>query len=334
MSAIHDTLFRQWLMIRSIPREPRTISTQGIFDRLRSEGFAVTDRTVARDLDSLSAVFGYTCEERGRAKHWFWPGHARVLDIPGMEPTAAMAWMMSRDYLDKSLPAGAIEHIQPYFARAKEVLESQRGQRQNKWKSIFRVARRGPVLEPPAVSAKIYEGVSESLLEGHQLKIRYRARESAKSKEHLLHPLALVLRHQIYYLVATAWDYNDPVHYALHRMDRAEIIDEPARPLADFDLDRYVETSFQYASSPDSLNLRLRVRPSVASHLAERPLGREQSIHVIDDNWHSVSVSVLDSAELRWWILGFGDQIVVDGPDKLREEFAETARSLAKLYAT
>ncbi|MGJ8670598.1 MAG: helix-turn-helix transcriptional regulator [Oceanococcus sp.] len=332
MPAIHDTLFRQWLMIRTIPREPRTISTQGIFDRLRSEGYVVTDRTVARDLDSLSTVFGYTCEEHGRAKHWFWPSHTRVLDIPGMEPTAAMAWMMSHDYLGKSLPAGAIEHLQPYFSRAKEVLESQRGRRQSKWKSIFRVARRGPILDPPAMSGKIYEGICEVLLESRQLKIRYRSRDSAKSKEHVLHPLALVLRHQIYYLVATAWDYTSPVHYALHRMEHAEILNESAKSLPGFDLDSYVETSFQYPASPSKLALRLKVQSAVASHLAERPLGKDQSLKALKDGWHAVKVTVLDSSELRWWILGFGDQIIVEAPKSLRLEFKSTVSRLAGEY--
>lgn len=334
MPAIHDTLYRQWLMIRSIPREPRTISTQEIFERLRAEGFPVTDRTVARDLDSLSAVFGYTCEEKGRAKYWFWPVHSRVLDIPGMEPTAAMAWMMSRDFLGKSLPPGAVEHLQPYFTRAEEVLESHRGQRQRKWKSVFRVARRGPVLNPPALSGSVYQAVSEALLDGYQLGARYRPRDSKSTRNYVLQPIALVLRHQIYYLVATVGDYTDPVHFALHRMESAEVIPTAARQLNGFDLDAYVETSFQYPASPSSLKLRLRVRPAVASHLAERPLGKDQTLSAPDEDWIQVQVEVSDSSELRWWILGFGDQIVVDAPKSLRSEFARIAATLHSQYAT
>lgn len=309
-------------------------STQEIFDRLTDEGFSVTDRTVARDLDSLSTDFGYTCEERGRAKYWYWPPHSRVMDIPGMEPTAAMAWMMSRDYLGKSLPAGAVEHLRPYFSRAQELLESQRGRRQSRWKSIFRVARRGPILDPPALSAMVYSAICEALLEKRQLKVRYRSRDSTKSRDHVLHPLALVLRQQIYYLVATAWDYTDPVHYALHRVESAECLTDAAKTIPNFDLDEYVETSFQYPASPGHLALRLRVQPAVAAHLTERPLGKDQSIKAGDDSWHTVEVTVQDSAEIRWWILGFGDQIVVDAPAALRAEFVSTAQSMAALYAT
>lgn len=333
MAAIHDTLFRQWVMLRAIPREPQTVSTPQILERLKSEGYEVSDRTVARDLDSLSAVFGYTCEERGRAKHWFWPSGSRVLDIPGMEATAAMAWMMSRDFLGKSLPPGAIEHLQPYFARAEEVLGSHRGRRQSKWQSVFRVARRGPVLSPPTVSSDIFRGVSEALLEGHQICVQYRSREKQEDKEYTLHPIALVLRHQVYYLVATAWDYKNPIHFALHRMESVVVQRERSRTPAKFNLDDYVETSFQYPASPQSLSLRLRVNAAVASHLAERPLGKDQKTQPLEDGWVRVRVTAQDSSELRWWIMGFGAQIVVEGPAALRREFAETARELAAHYA-
>jgi predicted DNA-binding transcriptional regulator YafY len=35
---------------------------------------------------------------------------------------------------------------------------------------------------------------------------------------------------------------------------------------------------------------------------------------------------------LRWWLLGFADQIEVLKPDKLREEFKQKAARMAKRY--
>jgi predicted DNA-binding transcriptional regulator YafY len=42
---------------------------------------------------------------------------------------------------------------------------------------------------------------------------------------------------------------------------------------------------------------------------------------------------VLDTLQLRWWLLGFGDQVEVVAPKSLRQEFAETARNMAGYYS-
>jgi predicted DNA-binding transcriptional regulator YafY len=46
-----------------------------------------------------------------------------------------------------------------------------------------------------------------------------------------------------------------------------------------------------------------------------------------------LSASVRETAELTWWLLGFGDQVEVVAPKRLRASLAETARSMCARYA-
>jgi predicted DNA-binding transcriptional regulator YafY len=41
-----------------------------------------------------------------------------------------------------------------------------------------------------------------------------------------------------------------------------------------------------------------------------------------------LSATVADTAELRWWLLGFGEGVEVIGPKSLRNEFIETVKSI------
>jgi predicted DNA-binding transcriptional regulator YafY len=45
-----------------------------------------------------------------------------------------------------------------------------------------------------------------------------------------------------------------------------------------------------------------------------------------------VSATVLDTKELRWWLLGFGDQVTVLGPARLRDQMRDTVAGMAAGY--
>jgi predicted DNA-binding transcriptional regulator YafY len=47
-----------------------------------------------------------------------------------------------------------------------------------------------------------------------------------------------------------------------------------------------------------------------------------------------IKATALDSNELRWWLLGFGDKVEGLGPERLRGEFNTIASRLAKRYQT
>jgi predicted DNA-binding transcriptional regulator YafY len=46
-----------------------------------------------------------------------------------------------------------------------------------------------------------------------------------------------------------------------------------------------------------------------------------------------VKATVADTAQLRWWLLGFGARVEVRKPKRLREEFRMISRRLFERYA-
>ena len=69
-----------------------------------------------------------------------------------------------------------------------------------------------------------------------------------------------------------------------------------------------------------------------AAHLRETRLSARQTLRYCPDGRVRVTARVRDTQQLRWWLLGFGDLVEVIGPETLREEFAETAWEMHRLY--
>ena len=45
-----------------------------------------------------------------------------------------------------------------------------------------------------------------------------------------------------------------------------------------------------------------------------------------------VKATLEDTAQLRWWVLGFSDQVEVLGPKGLRDEFIEVTKKMVSIY--
>src|ERR1700690_4118538 len=114
----HDTLLRQWQMLREIPRYPAKITAGQIRDRLVAAGFDVTKRTVERDLASLSVVFPLLLDDRDKPFGWSWKKDAVPLDVPGLGNGEALAFNLVEQYLQGLLPHAILAQLAPYFRMA------------------------------------------------------------------------------------------------------------------------------------------------------------------------------------------------------------------------
>ena len=328
-----DTHLRHTVLLRLIPREPRSCTTTELHSLVEREGYTVTKRSIERNLLQLERDYGFRCETRGKANHWFWPADAKV-DIHGLDPASALVLCMAQDALHGLLPHAALDLLKPYFENATRVLAAQPGNLLANWRNKVQVIRRGPALGVPKINEAVARVVYDALLTGRQLKLHYAARGGQRAKETILHPQGLVLRDGLFYLVATAWDYTDPYHYALHRMSKAGLLEDPARPAGQVRLTEYLENTqaFSYPTGLGLIKLRLAVDTATAAHLAERPLGKDQVLKQVLEGHHRVSATVTDSAELRWWILGLGSAVEVLGPPELRTAIRQEVQNMGARY--
>lgn len=290
-------------------------------------------RTIQRDLKTLSAIFPLLEDDQARPYGWSWARDAKVLDIPGMEPPAALTFHIAENFLSAQLPLATVKYLQPHFQRAREVLNSTTADGYRSWTDKVRILPRGLPLMPAEVNDRVQNIVYQALFEERRFQAGYRPRGQDGLSEYEVNPLGLVFRQGVTYLVATLWEYDDVVQLALHRFQHVELLEDRASVPDGFDLDDYIsQGEFEYPMSARFLRLRLRFDEDAAFHLNETPLSEDQTIEACPGGKVEVRATVKDTLELRWWLLGFGGNVEVLGPAALRREFLETARKLQEIY--
>ncbi len=330
-SKSYETLKRQWLLLNRIPRRGRK-GTKYFQQALGEMGLDVSLRTIQRDLKELSRQFPLVSDDE-RISGWKWAEDAAVFDIPGMDPHAALAFKMIDLHLGNMLPESCLNFLKPYGRCANEVLAKLENGGVAKWpQKITRISRH-LTLESPAIDPLILSAVYDGLLLEKQLELAYNNRTDSKTQPAKVHPLGLVFVDNVAYLVCTFWDYEDLRQIAVHRITSAQVLDEPATLPVDFKLKAYIaKGNFNFPQSEGSIKLECLFDAYVAKHLAESPLNQTQQLKPQPDGKILLTADVEDTAQLRWWLLAFGDQVEVLNPLELRRHMRETCQNMVGMY--
>ena len=329
----NDTQLRQWAMLKRIPQHPRLITARELTERLASEGFEVGKRTVERDLVSLSAIFPLISNDRSRPYGWSWSKDAEAFALPTMSPLQALTLELAHDHLAALLPASLLDTLAPYFKCAEGVLSSGDGVKKlANWRKKVAIVFAGQPLIPPNYPKEIIEAVHSALLTNQQLEISYTSREHGETKTYPAHPLGIVQRGAVTYLIATLYDYTNILLLAVHRIQAAKVLDQPSNTPEGFDLKHYISEGALGFEENGLIDLLARFTVPAAEHLWETPLSLDQQITPDQSGWVRLQATVPDTAQLRWWLKGFGQAVEVLEPTSIRDEFALLSASMNNIY--
>ncbi len=325
-------MIRQLKILQFIPRWPDSISSLQIQEKLESREIEARLRSIQRDLVSLSLEFPITADESS-PRCWSWMEEAQTYDLPQMGVHTALTFRMAEEHLQHVLPKSSLRYLEQHFRTAQNVLIQHKDRHMKNWTQKIHVLVPGMSAFSPQVKQEVLDAVYEGILREQQLKVTYRKREAETIKEYLLHPLGLVLLGHTIYLVCTLWDYENPVNFALHRMESALLLEENRKQSETFDLAEFVDSGrFKYLVGEEPLAIELSVSSFVAARLDESPLSEDQEIVSLQENRLLVKATVPDSSQLRWWILGHGTQVELLRPESLRDECKSLVAEMNHLY--
>ncbi len=329
-----DALLRQWTILQSIPRHPRRIKIAGILALLQLQlSNMPTYRTIQRDLDRLAGIFPQLKNETLNGTHyWYLDGKNTVLEIPQMEQSTALVFYMAQQQLNNQFPTSALENLNGYFNSASDLLDKH-NTAISRWRDKIKVLPQTQLLIAPNINHDVLNVVYECLLNNQKFEAKYFGRNDDQYKTFLVNPLGLVFRGTVTYLVATLNTYQDIRIMSLHRFVDATPTEQVCVLPNGFSLDDYIkEGRFDFLMG-DSIDLEVLVSSDVAIHLNESKLAENQQITPLENGCSLLTATVRDTGQLRWWLLGFADQIEVLSPKSLREEFKVKAQNMARKYA-
>jgi predicted DNA-binding transcriptional regulator YafY len=325
------TLARQWELLRNhLPSRPPGKSSLQLRDALATAGHDVTKRTIERDMHELSRIFPITRNEKSAPFGWHWMENARV-DILGMDLSEAVSLGLMEDVLRQIMPPAFLSALEGKFSLAREKLAALPKIPHARWADLVRYVPPGLPFIPPALATGVLPTIQEALLRQRQLQAVYLSAGSKTAKEQTLHPLSLIQQGARSYLVATAFDYEQPLLYAIHRIASATVLDEPALRPKGFSLDAFLASGAAQFGSGSAIVLRARVSDDLARLLDETPISKDQKI-TRRTGVHTLTATVMESWQLHFWILSQGPAITVLKPVALRKEIIAALESSLSQY--
>jgi len=335
MATNQQSLLRQWHMLRMVPRAPARISAKELCERLCAADFPVAKRTVERDLKELSEVFPIAVDVRDKPYGWSWLRDASSFDLPGLTVPEALTLTLVEQHLRHHLPPVTVDALRPHFQSAARTLSAVDDSAPSRaWLDKVRSVPPQQPLQPPRMDEACQRQVYLALMQDRQLKLHYLKRDAqAPTVYAAVHPLAVVQRGGLVYLVCMFAGYDDVRTIALHRVQRAEVLYEPARRKPGFDIDAYIASGQFGVIAGDPIELRAVFTRAAGEHLFETPLSADQVLSVHADGRLRLVATVPNTRALVWWLLGFGDGVVIEAPAGLREELGGIAARMAAAYA-
>jgi predicted DNA-binding transcriptional regulator YafY len=330
-----DTLLRHWLTLRNIPRHPRKIAAASLAAILEDSGYAISRRSLERDLQKLSAIFPIRCDDKHKPYGWSWSADGAPFDLPAMDVHTALAFRLASDHLTTLLPETTRSYLEPHFHRARTVLDNLDGNALSAWPQKVRVLPSGQALLPPEIDRDVLERVQQALLTERRMQVAYRKRGETVARVHEVHAQGLVWRDAVGVLVCTLWNYDDVVQLMLHRMESVQVDELPRRALAGFSVDAYTESgAFGYLLGETHIQLELAFDAFAAVRVRETPLAAGQELRDLPNGRVLLCAHVADTGELRAWIRSFGQFVEVLAPPELRADLAFSAFEMVQRYAS
>lgn len=333
MSFTPETLLRHWQTLRLIPRFPQKITAADLCSALEADGYSVGKRTVERDLQALSRIFPLLVDERTKPYGWSWDRDVAAFDLPGISLSESLTLLMAQEHLQAVLPSSTINQMEPYFRLAEQKLQALDGRSGiSEWLSKVRIIPANQPLIAPKIDSQVLASIQQGLLESRQCQVRYRKKDVGEVEQYPVHPLGLIQRGQVVYLVCTIKTYPDIRILAAHRIQAAELLDVPVSFSSGFNLDQYVASGAFGWSAANPIQLVAIFAADAGSHLQETPLSEDQVIEYLPDGRLRITASVQETQQLLWWLLGFGNGVEVLEPVSLRQRVIAKVNGMAALY--
>lgn len=302
-----ETVLLALELLRRIPRKSK-VSAPQLHEQLQDLGIARDLRTVQRQLEMLSEHFDIERDERTKPYGYQWKECAKGLALPMLTEQESLLLTLAEQHLRNLLPASLMKSMEGFFTQARTNLGPHaNAKREREWLSKVRVVSTTQPLLPPKIHPGVFEAVSNALYGNRWLEIDYKNAAGKRSKAEVM-PLGLAQQGPRLYLVCRYRGYDNERSLALHRVISAIASTLTFDRPKDFDLQKYDDDGRFGFGEGQRIRLSFLINRAAGYHLLESPLSSDQEVREVDDKYE-IRATVVDTAQLDWWLNGFGDRL-------------------------
>ena len=289
----------------------------------------VTERTVYRDMEALSAAGVPVVSERGRGGGWaLLEGYrTRLTGLTGSEAQTLFLGQPEHLLADLGMRNAAEGALLKLLAALPEPVQDAAASMRDR----IHIDAAGWQRQHEDVDA--LPAIQDALWQGRRLRFLY-SRGRDEPVERIADPLGLVAKGSVWYLVAGVDE--EPRTYRVSRIAAAEVLDAPAFRPPDFDLAAYwAQSTADFVANLPHYIVTLRAKADALDILRYwrfvRVLGEAEPDA---DGWIEARVDFDVEEQAMVYLLGLGPRVAVVDPPGLRDRIVAEAHALIAFYAT
>jgi predicted DNA-binding transcriptional regulator YafY len=318
-----DQLARQWKIIQRL-----SVSRRGKTVRELAQNLDCHLRTLYRDLEALEAAGFPICIDRtnGTNRWSLMEGARNGFALPVSLPEL-MALYFGRDLL-KPL-SGTVFHdsLDTLFRKIKAVLAPDTLNYLGRIERCLRAGREPHKAYGPLKHT--LDALGEAVLKRSTVDILYFTLSRNKVTRRRVDPYALWFHGGTFYLIGRCHLKKCVLVFAVDRIRSLEATGDTFIQPADFDAERFMETSFGVFQG-EPVKVKILFAPDAAGYVLEKTWHPSQKVAVHKDGSVLFEAEVAGTREIKLWVLRWGSKAQVLAPQSLREEIRiEAAEMLA-----
>jgi predicted DNA-binding transcriptional regulator YafY len=312
------------LRLINIMRSGEALGIEELTRRMR-----ISRRTVFRDLEML-VQSGIPCSfdprRRGyRISEWYFlpPTSLSLSEAVGLYIAAA------RIVQSKAFPFAA----EAVRAAEKVIQSLPSGVRTMCLRQAEVVSIRWPATVDAAPTRQVFQTLQEAAAERHKVQLTYDSEIDKRELRLTVHPYSLVLLDRVWYLIAYIEQLRHVQTLNLDRIVASGLLVSTFPEPSGFSLDVHLGKAWSVTPEGKVWPVRLRFSSAVAGDIEDVSWHKTQQTQRLSDGSLIFEAEVDGLKEISSWILGYGDQVVVEEPIELREHIRQITRNALANYA-
>jgi predicted DNA-binding transcriptional regulator YafY len=260
-----------------------------------------------------------------------------------MERDLALTFNLADQYLRPILSKRSLEHLEPHFSQAKELLNTKSVESTKKWLDKVRVIPNSFLVQKPNVANEVFDDITHAVLDERRININYQSvRSGEKTKNYDFHPYGLIFRDPVHLLIGVKdEDRKKIIPLRLDRMKNITVYeDRPAQVPKQFNIDYFIQEKLGVSYSDNKELVKLKVSGVPLHIIVDTPLSANQKVDYLSDNLALITVDLRITQDLEQWLFAnsiqFYDRedslLEVLEPEYLRERVKSSIKRLSRIY--
>jgi predicted DNA-binding transcriptional regulator YafY len=305
-------------------------NNRGIKAKKIAEIFDISERTVYRDLNTLSFAHFPLSSATDKGGGYF---IKEDYFLPPLHFTCeeAASILIAAKFFQKQKGFPYQQHIQLALEKIEGVLETENKQYMQKIDKTISVSLNK--FKDYQQYSTIFQGINKAIMEKRQIKITYYSISNDEITKRNIEPIHLMFRGGFWYLIAFCHLRNEIKMFRIDRIKDLQFTDKIFQVPADFSLASYMGKSWQVVRGEgETYQVEIKIFAPASRWVKEEMLHPTQQIKSLENGDILFTAEVGSLSEIKRWILQLGSCAEVVKPKELKEEVLEEIKGMERRY--